>query len=214
MFIALYIKEWREKSLLFVFELSVLALLLGAQFAVPKKDLREWLVYAVLLLFFPVASVLLGASGFEAEYRQGAWAYLFSRPVSRTSIWLAKLGAVVSMFTVLWLVFAASWAAWPAVREMAAGPRLFLNYVAETGFPWWGVCLSLFLLVVAFSLSQLHDRQVQIMFLSLVLGLLLVGAAWSLLVTENGLFLAFATPVKAEHQASLEDIFIGLVAGA
>ena len=60
MFTALYFKEWREKALVFVFELGLLALLLGAQFFVQNKDLREWLVYAVLLLFFPFAALLLG----------------------------------------------------------------------------------------------------------------------------------------------------------
>ncbi len=41
MFIALVIKEWREKALVFFFELGVLVLLLGAQFFLQeKKDLR------------------------------------------------------------------------------------------------------------------------------------------------------------------------------
>ncbi len=88
MFTTLYFKEWREKALIFFFELGILALLLGAQFFVQNKDLREWLVYAVLLLFFPVAALILGAAGFEAEYRQGAWAYLLPGPsAGRRSGW-------------------------------------------------------------------------------------------------------------------------------
>jgi hypothetical protein len=206
MLIALYFKEWREKALVFVFALGLLVLLLGAQFFIQNKDLREWLVYAVLLLFFPLAALLLGAAGFEAEYRHGAWAYLFSRPVSRVAIWLAKFGAVLSMFTVLWLVFIGAWAALPAIRSLAAGPREILEYIVADGFPWWSLGLSLFLLVVAFSLSIIHERQLQLMFLSLVLGLFLMAAAWALTISRAAGFMAWLDPAKA-----LRTLLTGLV---
>jgi hypothetical protein len=206
MFIALYFKEWREKALVFVFALGLLILLLGAQFFVQNKDLREWLVYAVLLLYFPLAALLLGAAGFEAEYRQGAWTYLFSRPVSRVATWLAKFGAVLSMFTVLWLVFIGAWAALPAIRSLAAGPREILEYIVADGFPWWSLGLSLFLLVVAFSLSIIHERQLQLMFLSLVLGLFLVAAAWMLTISKAAGFMAWLDPARA-----FRTLLIGLV---
>ena len=206
MFTALYFKEWREKALVFVFALGLLVLLLGAQFFVQNKDLREWLVYAVLLLYFPLAALLLGAAGFEAEYRQGAWAYLFSRPVSRIAIWLAKFGAVMSMFTVLWLVFIGAWAAFPAIRSLAAGPREILEYIVADGFPWWSLGLSLFLIIVAFSLSILHERQLQLMFLSLVLGLFLVAAAWMSTISKAAGFMAWLDPGRA-----LRTLLIGLV---
>ncbi len=206
MFTTLYFKEWREKALVFFFELGILALLLGAQFFVQNKDLREWLVYAVLLLFFPVAALILGAAGFEAEYRQGAWAYLLSRPVRRPAIWLAKFGAVLSMFTLLWLVFLAVWAALPAVRETAAGFRFFLAYVAESGFPWWSVGLSAFLLIVAFSLSLLRARQFSLLFIALLLGLVLPAVAWGLMISKVGGFMAWLAPTKA-----LRTLLISLV---
>ena len=57
MFTALYLKEWREKAIVFFFELGILGLLLAAPFALRgKTDLQEWLVYAILLLFFPFAA--------------------------------------------------------------------------------------------------------------------------------------------------------------
>ena len=62
MFTALYLKEWKEKALIFFFELGILALLILAQFVLrEKKDIREWLIYAVLMLFFPFAALILGA---------------------------------------------------------------------------------------------------------------------------------------------------------
>jgi hypothetical protein len=207
MFTTLFFKEWREKALIFSFELSILAVLLGAQFFLQqKKDIREWLIYAVLLLFFPFAALILGAAGFESENRQEAWAYLFSRPVSRLVVWLAKLAALVSMFTVLWLIFLAAWAAFPAVRELASGPRVLLEYVAESGFPWWSVGLSAFLLIVAFSLSLLRARQFNLLFVALLLGLSSPAVAWGLIISKVGGFMAWLAPEKA-----LRTLLISLV---
>jgi ABC-type transport system involved in multi-copper enzyme maturation permease subunit len=208
MLIALFIKEWREKALIFFFELGLLVLLIGAQFFVQNQDLREWLVYAVLMLFFPFAALILGAAGFEAEYRHGAWAYLFSRPIRRSSIWLAKFGALLTMFTVLWLVFLAAWAALPEIRSLAAGPREILEYIVADGFPWWSLGLTLFLLVVAFSLSIIHERQLQLMFLSLVLGLFLMTAAWALTVSKAAGFMAWLDPAKALRTLLLSLVLI------
>ena len=207
MFTTLYFKEWREKALIFTFELSILAVLLGAQFFLQqKKDIREGLIYAVLLLFFPFAALILGAAGFESENRQEAWAYLFSRPVSRVVVWLAKLAALASMFTVLWIIFLAAWAAFPAVRELASGPRVLLEYVAESGFPWWSVGLSAFLLIVAFSLSLLRARQFNLLFVALLLGLVFPAVAWGLIISKVGGFMAWLAPTKA-----LRTLLISLV---
>jgi len=160
----------------------------------------------VLLLFFPFAALIFGAAGFEAEYRQGSWAYLLSRPVSRASIWLAKLAALLSMFAALWLVFLAAWAAFPAIRVMAAGPRVFLQDIAEMGFPWWSVGLSLFLLIVAFSLSLLRARQFNLVFVALVLGLLFPAVAWASIISKAGGFMYWVAPGKA-----LRTLLISLV---
>jgi len=198
MFIALVIKEWREKALIFLFELAVLAGLLGAQYLVREnRDLREWFVYAVLLLFFPFAALILGTAGFESEYRQGAWTYLFSRPVSRITVWGAKFAALLSLVTALWLVFVTAWAALPAIREMAAGPRVFLDELAANGFPWWSLGLSLFMFIVAFSLSFLHERYFNLLFVALALGLALPAAAWFLYVVRDGRLLAWISTEKA-----------------
>jgi ABC-2 family transporter protein len=219
MLAALYFKEWRDKALVFAFELGVLVLLLAAPVVLrAKMDVREWLVYAVLLLFFPFAALILGASGFEAEYRQGAWAYLFSRPVSRPAIWLAKFGALLSMFAALWLVFLIAWAAVPAVRQITAGPRVLLTPLvplAWSGFPWWSLGQSLFLLTVAFSLSLLHERHFSILAVALVLGLLSPAAAWSLIISKTGGFMAWLAPAKAFRTLLVSQVLIALAfAGA
>jgi hypothetical protein len=200
MFTTLYIKELKEKALLFFFELGILTLLILAAQSVfrEKKDIREWLIYAVLMLFYPFAALILGAAGFDAEYRQGAWAYLFSRPVRKAEIWLAKFAALLSMLAALWLVFVALWVAVPGIREIRAWPMLGkVGLTLESEFPWWSILLSGFLLTVAFSLSLLHERQFNILFLALIVGFFLPAAAWAVLNTKAGGFLAWLSPERA-----------------
>lgn len=198
MFTALFLKEWKEKALIFFFELGIFALLILAQFVFHgKKDIQEWLVYAVLMLFYPFAALVLGAAGFEAEYRQGAWAYLFSRPVGKVTVWLAKFAALLSMLAALWLVLAALWAAVPTIRELVGGTRILIGFRAAFGFPWWSILASLFLLIVTFSLSLLHERQFNILFLALFVCLLLPVAAWAFMNTKAGGFLIWIAPEKA-----------------
>ncbi|NTV80301.1 MAG: ABC transporter permease subunit [Candidatus Aminicenantes bacterium] len=198
MFTALVFKEWREKALVFFFELGILGLLLAAPLVLrAKTEVREWLIYLVLLLFFPFAALILGASGFEAEYKQGAWAYLFSRPVGRPVIWLAKFSALLSMLAALWLVFFVARAVLPPVRELAWLRGFLLPLDFGTGLPWWSLGLSPFLLAVAFSLSLLHEKQFYILFAALILGLLFPAAAWSVLISRTGGYMAWFLPGKA-----------------
>lgn len=210
MFTTLYLKEWKEKAGLFFFELGILASLLATQFALrEKKDIREWLIYAVLILFYPFAALVLGAAGFEAEYRQGAWAYLFSRPVPKTTVWLAKFAALLSMLAALWLVLIALWAAVPTIREMVGGTRILIGFRAAFEFPWWSLLASLFLLIVTFSLSLLHERQFHILFLALIIAFLLPAAAWGFMTTKAAGFLAWIAPEKA---LSAFLFFLGFIA--
>ena len=197
MFTAIFRKEWKEKALLFFFELGILVILLAAEVVfLPKKDLQEWLAYAVLLIFFPFGALILGVAGFEAEYRQGAWAYLFSRPVRKGEIWLAKFSALLTMLGTLWLVFAAVWLAVPGIRELVGGPRVLLGVSIDAGFPFWSLWQSAFLLTVAYSLSLLHERQFNVLFMALIVGVGLTAAAWVLLVTRAYGYLAWLPPSK------------------
>jgi hypothetical protein len=215
MFTALYFKEWKEKALLFFFELGILALLILAQFVLrEKKDIQEWLIYGMLLLFFPFAALILGAAGFEAEYRQGAWAYLFSRPVRKAAIWLAKFAALLSMLAALWLVFVALWVAVPGIRELVGGTRVMLGFSVESEFPWWSILQSGFLMTVAFSLSLLHERQFNILFVSLGVGFFLPTAAWAVMNTTAGGFMAFLAPSKALPTFLLCQVLIALAFAA
>ncbi|NTV82077.1 MAG: hypothetical protein HGA24_11725, partial [Candidatus Aminicenantes bacterium] len=198
MFTALVFKEWREKALVFFFELGILALLVAASFAFrDNADVREWLVFAVLLVFFPSAALVLGASGFEAEFRGGAWAYLFSRPVRKSVVWPAKLAALLGLLAALWLAYLTVWRADPGMADFTGSIRVLLGRPYEPGFPWWSVGQSFFMLTVAFSLSLLHDKPLNVLFASLALGLLIPAAAWAALNGLAARYLARTDPSKS-----------------
>jgi hypothetical protein len=215
MFTTLYFREWKEKALIFFFELGILAVLFAAQFILrEKKDIREWLIYAVLLLFYPFAALVLGAAGFEAEYRQGAWAYLFSRPVGKATVWLAKFAALLSMLVALWLVFVVLWIAVPGLRELVGGTRVLLGFRVASEFPWWSILASAFLLVVAFSLSLLHERQFNILFLALLVGFFVPAAAWAVMNAWPGGFMAWLEPERILPTFLVCQVLVALAFGA
>src|SRR4030066_1543937 len=102
MFKRMIVKEWKEKSGLFLFALAGLVLFFLAFFVYSKdKDTLDILASTIPLIFLPVFSLLLGASGFASEFQDGAWAYFFSRPVKKQRIWLAKY---FSLLTILFFV--------------------------------------------------------------------------------------------------------------
>jgi len=210
MFGALFIKEWKQKALTFFFGLGILVLFLLTHLALPgKKDLLEWLTYALLLLFFPFIALILGSSGFESEFRNGAWTYLFSRPVNRAVIWLAKYASLLSMLAALWLVFLAMWSVFPRFSELA-GARVLLGFSIESGFPVWSLIQSVFLLTVSFSLAVLHEKPFNILFLSLITGLGLTVAVWLALNSRVGGNLALTAPGQAVATFLVSQILIAL----
>jgi ABC-type transport system involved in multi-copper enzyme maturation permease subunit len=215
MFCALYCKEWKEKRPLVLFELAILVLLLLSHFAISgKRDLQESLMYAVLLLFFPFSALVLGTTGFESEFRQGAWAYLFSRPVRKSAIWLAKYAALMSMLAALWLTFLVAWLVFPELKGLAGGPRVLIGFSIQTAFPFWSCWQTVFLLTVAFSMSVLHEKQLNLLFLSLVLGLGLTAAVWALLNLGVSGHMAREAPSKALSTFVIAQVLIAMAIAA
>ena len=199
MFGALFAKEWKEKSGLLFFGLGIFAAYLPAYFGLAeKRDLLEWLTYALLLLFFPFEALLLGSSGFETEMRNDAWAYLFSRPVAKPALWLIKYASLLGMLALLWAVFGVMWLAVPGFGELLGGNRLLLGINMGAGFPWLSLLLSVFLFTVAFTFSMLSARPFSALFASLIVGVGLAGLVYgSLDSAAAGRLLLFA-PRKAQ----------------
>ena len=91
MFIALFLKEWKEKIIIFAFGLGLLALSLAMALGLSKHpDAPELVMGGLLVPFFSAMALLLGAGGFEQESRHDAWAYLFSRPIGKGAVWAVK----------------------------------------------------------------------------------------------------------------------------
>ncbi len=171
MFAKLLIKEWREKALLLVFGILVLAAFVPAFFGLAgKPQVLEWLTYGLVLIFFPFVGLLVGSAGFEAEHRNDAWAFLLSRPVAKLVAWAAKYLASLSVLGALWLGFATMWFVLPGFRDLAATTRGVLGFDLELGFPWLSVLASAFLLTVAFATSMISERPFNTIFASLIMG--------------------------------------------
>ena len=186
MFIALFLKEWKEKIIIFAFGLGLLALSLAIALGLSKHpDAPELVMGGLLVPFFSAMALLLGAGGFEPESRHDAWAYLFSRPVGKGAVWAVKYLSLLSQLACLWLIFLAATLAFPGLRAIVAGFRLPIVYGSELNFLPWSLLISLFFFSIAFSLSPFSSKWLNLLFGALFIGLILVFVAYwvSTLVT-------------------------------
>lgn len=151
------VKEWKEKSGLFLFALAGLALFAVAFSAYSKdKNTLDILASTLLLIFLPVFSLLLGASGFSSEFQDGAWAYLFSRPVKKWRVWLAKYLSLLTILFVVIFLFVLLAQVHPALRS--ASDTFSLPLVGDTSYGILVFVLPLLLFTTAFSFSILSEK--------------------------------------------------------
>lgn len=186
MFRALFFKEWKEKFIIISFGAIVLLLALAVYLGFPKDQTRgEFFTGALLVFFFPFMALLIGAGGFEPEFRNDSWAYLFSRPVGKGTIWAVKYISLLSQLACLWLAFLGMMATFPGLRALVVGLRLPVAFGTEINFLPWSLLFSFFLFTLAFSLSPLSDKWLNLLFGALFIGLGLAFAAYwaSTLVT-------------------------------
>jgi ABC-type transport system involved in multi-copper enzyme maturation permease subunit len=177
MFKTLLIKEWKDKAIVVLFGLAMMAVFLAAFIGFgDNRDLREFVPAGFLIVFFPFLGLMLGAGAFEAEFRDGAWAYLFSRPVRKETVWLAKLAALLSILAAFGLAFLGLMAAFPGLGRVIAGFKF--PELLEAGLELFPLVLlsSLFYFSVAFALSILSEKQLGLVLGSLVLGVIVQGA--------------------------------------
>jgi ABC-type transport system involved in multi-copper enzyme maturation permease subunit len=190
MFNRMIVKEWKEKSGLFLFALAGLVLFALAFSGYSKdKNTLDILASTLLLIFLPVFSLLLGASGFSSEFQDGAWAYLFSRPVKKWRVWLAKYLSLLTILLVVILLFALLTKLHPALKP---APDMF-NFPLmdeDISFGILAFVLPLLLFTTAFSLSILSEKTHAVAFLAalvwIVLQVTVTRGSFSLL--ERGMF--------------------------
>ncbi len=166
------VKEWKEKSGLVIFGLAVL-LLFSLAFSAYSKDLDtlDYLVSTLVLIFPSVMALLLGASGFASEFHDGAWAYLFSRPVSKRRIWFAKYLSLLAVLFLVILLF--SLLIWFHPVLASAGRTFDFSVLGGGAFGFFGFVLPLLLFTVAFSLSIVSDKPYSALFLTALISLAL-----------------------------------------
>jgi len=162
------IKEWRERSGVILFALAALVLFALA-FTVYSRDkyALDVLAGTLILIFLPVFSLLLGASGFSSEFRDGAWAYLFSRPAKKWRLGLAKYLSLLAILLVVLFLFALLAKVHPALKPV---PSAFNFPLLDERMPF-GVLAFVFpllLFTTAFSLSVLSEHPLIVAFLTLL----------------------------------------------
>ena len=165
MFKRMLIKEWREKSGLFVFALIALAVFALALFAYSKdKETVDILSSTAFLVFLPVFSILLGASGFFTEFQEDAWAYLFSRPVKKGNVWIAKYLSLLTVLYAVVLPFVFLDRLHPALKSSV--PSFSFRLVGDLSFGVLAYVLPLLLFTTAFSFSILTEKVYNVAFLA------------------------------------------------
>jgi hypothetical protein len=175
MFGQIFLKEWRDKRLLL--GLSILLLLMFAVVALASHGQFDPNLMGFFALLFPAfCGLLLGSSGFQAEFKDNAWTYLFSRPVKKGTIWLQKYLSLLSLLAAIVLVTL-------LVRAIVPGLNQFLS---KLGFPadfsnahnfypslLINILLPVLALSISYSLSILTDKSFIIIILFIIIGIAL-----------------------------------------
>jgi len=177
MFGKLFLKEWKDKLSLFFFPfigMAIIALVFLA-FAEEKSDWSEYLFGGLVYVYLPLTSLLIGASGFQSEFKNGAWAYLFSRPVQRWQIWLIKYLALLSILIAVLLVFFLIILIIPQFSVSSGIFELDIE-ILEDGFIFihW-IFLSFSAFTISFCLSFLFEKTYIILLTSIFLAVGLVS---------------------------------------
>ncbi len=159
------VKEWKEKSGLVIFALIGLLLFSLASFRYSKdQEILDTLVSTMLIIFLPAFSLLLGASGFASEFQNGAWAYLFSRPVKKWRVWLAKYLSLLTVLYAVVLLFDLLIQFHPALRS--AGKTFNFSLLGDMSHGLFAYLLPLLFFTTAFSLSIVSDKPYSVAFLA------------------------------------------------
>lgn len=164
------VKEWKEKLGLFLFALAGF-LFFGLAFSAysQNKEALDILMGTITIIYVPILSLLLGASGFSTEFRDDAWAYLFSRPVKKWQVWLAKYVSLLSIVAVVLLVFQLMATLHPALRAAREAFSIPVRFGEGISFPELAYLLPLSLFTTAFSLSILSEKPHVVAFLAALL---------------------------------------------
>lgn len=178
MFRKLFLKELREKvNILIFFTINLLIFaLIYLLYPRAKSDLLEYLYLAMILVVFPLTSVLLGSSAFYSEFKDDSWTYLFSRPIKKWKIWLIKYLSQTLIFLSALLILLSTILILPRLKVVIATFNSSSNIPGDSPLFFSCLVLAFILFTISFSISFLYEKQFIIIFvsISITMGLLLV----------------------------------------
>lgn len=156
MFIQFYIKEWKEKSLIFFMAVLFLAALAGIRLA-GKDELTMYLSGMFLWFFLPFSGLMIGASGFYSEHKNNAWTYLFSLPIKKPAVWLIKYVSQLTILLAVYCTFLLLVVFLPGLKQLLEVFSFSSGFIHYSALPS-SLLISVTLFSLAFSLSILHDK--------------------------------------------------------
>ena len=168
MFAKIFIKEWRENILIFSLTILMMAVMVFLSLT-GREEMTLYSSGMFLLLFLPLAALLLGSGGFYTEYKDNAWVYLFSRPIKKEVLWIFKFISQLSILIAVLVIFY-------FIRRFLPGLD---NILQDLDFPTAQLrffslsiyaVMPLMAFTVAFSLSLLYEKQFIIFFASILVG--------------------------------------------
>jgi WD40 repeat protein len=189
MYIKLFLKELRERASLVVFPFLIMLIFVLIILTHPgqRKEVVEYLYGMMFLIFLPLTSLLLGASAFQPEFKDDAWAYLFSRPVARWKIWAVKFFSLSAIqFAILAFFFLVDSVLLKRIEISLSTYNLSRLETLESDSVFLFtlvVCISAFGL--SFCLSFLHEKQYVVLIASILTGVLVF---WGLSVYFTFIF--------------------------
>jgi len=184
MFRKLFLKELREKvNILIFFTINMLIFaLLYLFYPRAKSELLEYLYLAMILVIFPLTSVLLGSSAFYSEFKDDSWTYLFSRPIKKWKIWFIKYLAQTIIFFSTLLILLSTILIFPRLKVVIVGFNSSIDFPGVSSLFFSSLVIAFILFTISFSISFLYEKQFIIIFvsISITIGLLL---AWDMYIT-------------------------------
>jgi len=172
MLIKMFLKEWKERIPFFLLEILLMAALVVLRLM--NNDLLfNYMTGMILIFFIPFSALLIGSSAFHTEFKNDAWTYLFSRPVKKWAIWMAKFAAQLTVLATIFLLFLLLLEVLPGLKDVVEGYGLTSRQGALSMFTA-SFLISVAAFMVAFSISFLYEKQLIILLLTIVIG---VGSA-------------------------------------
>ena len=192
-------KDWKER--LGIIAVALILILAYAAVYLLYNDSYEMtslLTTVMALAFLPFLGVTLGAGAFQSELKDGAWAYLFSRPVPRWKIWAVKLGSQLLLLILLGGLFFAVGSLLPDFYQMRFDFSLPAMFQTEITLFVAGIALALNLFAISFALSFFNDNPLVPVFFSLLMLPALGYAAGGVLVLLWLIFPYLVSPAGLE----------------